>query len=49
METLHRRMVGFFAYPKRPHPKEAVQRMEKATRMIIQTSSFFMVGSFLIK
>jgi hypothetical protein len=37
------RRNGF--YPKSPQPKDAVHRMEKATRTIIQISSFFMVNT----
>ena len=35
-------------YPKSPHPKDAVHRMEKTTRTIIQISSFFMVNSSFV-
>ncbi len=33
-------------YPNRPQPKEAVQRMEKTTRMIIVRSSDFIWLTF---
>jgi hypothetical protein len=36
-------------YPQRPHPKDAVKRMQKATMPIIQRSSDFMVLSPLLK
>jgi hypothetical protein len=35
-------------YPQRPHPKDAVKRMQKATMPIIHRSSDFMVLSPLL-
>jgi hypothetical protein len=37
----HRAVVSVSDYPQTPHPKEAVKRMEKMTKAIIQISSFF--------
>jgi hypothetical protein len=39
---------GSEVYPQRPHPKDAVKRMLKATMPIIHRSSDFMVLSPLL-
>ncbi len=42
---VRRRFSIRIGYPKRPMPNAAVHRMENATRMIIQMSSFFMIAT----